>query len=384
MVVVVPTTVLLRQWQSRIVESLGLEPGLCGDSHLDNINSHRVTVYVIKSATTYLPGEVNVAARSGPVLLIADECHRYGAPTYAPGLDGPYSATLGLTATPDRPLDDSFEQEVSTRLGPVIYRCGYERALSDGVISPFMVARTALDLTFEERSAYESVSAKISEAAKKLCRIHNEVPGKALTLAQRLAKEEDDPLAKAYLALVQERAAKLYACESRTTFFQWIAANHLAPTPEPTLITVHETQTCDNFVTILRQMGVRTAAIHSNLDREAIKMTMKAFEEDALDVVISVKMLDEGIDVPGASLALIFSFPTSSRSLIQRLGRILRAAEGKPTALCILLYVRNTREEPSQRDLEDPDHFMNQVGSQLEDFSWPEQAQDLLDWIQAS
>jgi len=53
-VVVVPTTVLLRQWQNRVSTKLGIEPGLCGATHLDNLNNHRVTIYVIHSAVSYL------------------------------------------------------------------------------------------------------------------------------------------------------------------------------------------------------------------------------------------------------------------------------------------------------------------------------------------
>ena len=71
---------------------------------------------------------------------------------------------------------------------------------------------------------------------------------------------------------------------------------------------------------------------------------LKGFREGSYRAIVTSKVLDEGIDVPEASLGVIVSGTGSSREFIQRLGRLLRKSEGKGQARLIELVSRETSE----------------------------------------
>ena len=99
--VIVPTVVLLNQWRKEIAIWLGINEsdiGQCGGGGNDDLTDARITVYVVNSAAQYLTSDAGAVGRS--VLLVADECHRYGAEGFRAAIQGPFEATLGLSATP--------------------------------------------------------------------------------------------------------------------------------------------------------------------------------------------------------------------------------------------------------------------------------------------
>lgn len=123
--VIVPTADLLYQWQRAVAAWFGWDLsriGLSGDGHRDRVGRQAVTVYVAMSAAERLPIETTVASSAGPVLLVADECHRYGATGFSRALRAPFASTLGLSATPER-QDDGIEEHVIPNIGSVVCRC---------------------------------------------------------------------------------------------------------------------------------------------------------------------------------------------------------------------------------------------------------------------
>jgi superfamily II DNA or RNA helicase len=72
---------------------------------------------------------------------------------------------------------------------------------------------------------------------------------------------------------------------------------------------------------------------------------LRMFRRGQLDVLVTCRALDEGIDVPNASLAVIAASTASTRQRIQRLGRVLRPAPGKERALVYTIYATEVEKE---------------------------------------
>lgn len=95
---------------------------------------------------------------------------------------------------------------------------------------------------------------------------------------------------------------------------------------------------------LVSRAGVSAAIDHSKLHRDDREAAMRRFRTKQIQVLVAVTALDEGVDVPDAGVAVIAAGSRSRRQRIQRLGRVLRPAEGKE-ALVLTILVRNTPEE---------------------------------------
>ena len=88
-------------------------------------------------------------------------------------------------------------------------------------------------------------------------------------------------------------------------------------------------------------------------ERDYIK---KLFRTQRYQVLVAIKCLDEGIDIPSAKTAVIMASSTNPREYIQRIGRVIRQAPGKTEANIYDLIIRPDlnafRDSPSLLDLE--------------------------------
>lgn len=95
---------------------------------------------------------------------------------------------------------------------------------------------------------------------------------------------------------------------------------------------------------LVHRAHVPTALDHSELNGDVRTMAVESFRKGGVQVLVAVRALDEGVDVPDASVAVVAAGSRSRRQRIQRMGRVLRPAEGKQ-ALVLTVLVRNTPEE---------------------------------------
>ena len=139
------------------MQKWGLAAHLFGGG-VQSRSDHRVMVYVINSArnnlTIHAKKELSVGHR---IFLICDECHRYERPVnrrifdfVTPDiLSGDRYFCLGLSATPFGGTDDAV---LKTRLGAELFCYDFSNAVSDGVISGFLLFEIAADFLPDDAS----------------------------------------------------------------------------------------------------------------------------------------------------------------------------------------------------------------------------------------
>jgi RNA polymerase primary sigma factor len=160
--VLVPTRELQEQWVRVLVEQLpDVAVGRLGGGRQDELAECDVLVAIVHSAAAR-----SLRPRPGDV-LVADECHRYGAPTFAQALEDGFEHRLGLTATYERE-DDGVATHLRPFFGDVVFTLWYDRALADGVIAPFDIALGAVQLTPEEQQRYDDCGERMEKAARNL------------------------------------------------------------------------------------------------------------------------------------------------------------------------------------------------------------------------
>ena len=96
---------------------------------------------------------------------------------------------------------------------------------------------------------------------------------------------------------------------------------------------------------IRRAFGNVCGVYHSQMTKEARTRILSEFREEAFRILVSCKALDEGIDVPDANIGIVLSSTAVERQRIQRLGRLIRRAEGKATACLYYIYIRESTDD---------------------------------------
>ena len=109
---------------------------------------------------------------------------------------------------------------------------------------------------------------------------------------------------------------------------------------------------------VLSGEGVEVEAMHSGQPSAERRAILRDFESGVLRAVVAPQLLDEGVDVPAADLAIILAASRSRRQMIQRMGRVLRRKPDGRVARLVVVFVEGTVEDPA---LGAHDLFLNEV-----------------------
>jgi len=346
--VVVPTQALASQWVRELRSVLDIDPSLIAEEHSaapSPPSQPHVVVTVINTARTRLAERIADWESAGNrVLVVVDECHRAGSEHNSAVLTTEASYSLGLSATPER-TDGAHEQRIYPGIGDPVYRYPLLKALDDEVLAPLRSVNLYVDLTTGERGQWEGVGRDLGIA---LATLESQNPGITADPIQmwatisRLARL-DDPAAKRVVALVAERRSLLSNSTERRrctdAVLDWMVARG-----ERAMVFHESIESAELVAEGLRERGAAVVLDHSELPRAERTRSLDRFRRNTATYLVAVRSLDEGIDVPDAAVAVIAAGSRSPRQRIQRLGRILRASEGK-SALAVSILVRATPEE---------------------------------------
>jgi superfamily II DNA or RNA helicase len=236
---------------------------------------------------------------------------------------GIFKATLGLSATPERQYDEGFATFIAPVLGPLIYDYTYRDAANDAVISPFSLTNVHVEMLPDEEEKYRKLSRRISIASRK---------------ADPQATEPDEYLRR----LLQQRAAIYATATMRIPVAVRLVEIHRG---ERAVVFHERIDAANKILELLRQRGHRATIYHAGIGSVIRRDNLRLFRKGIFDVLVCCRALDEGINVPEASVAVIASSTASNRQRIQRLGRILRKAKGKDAATVYTLFATEEEEK---------------------------------------
>jgi len=275
-------------------------------------------------------------------LLIADECHHYGAEVWSRALEPEFQARLGLTATYSRD-DSGLESYLDPYFGGLCYQVGYEEALTDGVIAPFRIAFIGVAFSELERLEYEEAAERAGRYRRRLVNqwgLPAEPFGDFMRAVQRLRHAEIDEgskLAGFYLSAFSKR---------RQIMAESVAKQKSVRTLSPavaeagrTIIFAQTVRAAESAMHELRMSGHVGSVIEASMDRDERAEAFEAFERGDYTVVAAPRLLDEGVDVPAADLAIVLATSRSRRQLIQRMGRVIRRKPDGRSARLAILFV---------------------------------------------
>lgn len=347
--VLVPTVELARQWVNELELRLAVigdrrsRVGQLGDGRRDCLATHDVVVAVVNSARC-----IDVRPIRAGGLLVADECHRYGSAINHLALDQRFGRRLGLSGTYAREDDGNLEW-LDPYFGGTCFRLGYRRAVDEEVTARFSATFVGVKISADERACYNALTQEMRRLRARLVNGYD-VPGEpfeAFMLAiARLADGEGagSGLARAYRQAMLERRRLLADTPAKQ-----VALRALLPAIEASDRTIVFTQSiavAERATKLLVAGGLRAGLVHSGLPGPCRQEALSCFGRGGLKVICAPRVLDEGIDVPAADLAVVLGASRSRRQMIQRMGRVLRRKPDGRHARLAAVFVEETVEDP--------------------------------------
>lgn len=300
--IVVPTAALLEQWWEEAASYFDLE--------LDEINivtgSLRFRLGAINIAVLNTAAKLPAKMQEHKCFLIVDECHKAASEHFRSVLQVNSFASLGLSATPERPYDEGLRDVLVPALGSVIFTYDYAAALRDGVIVPFELRNVVFELEEDRQDEYDKLSKAIARSIS------------------RYGPEADETI-----ALFLKRARVLNLSLNRIRLALKLVATNRG---KRTLIFHEDIEACDLIYAVLTENGVRSGVYHSKMHLRAKAAMLRQYRKGEIDVLVTCRALDEGFNVPETELGIIAASTATRRQRIQRLGRVVRPAKGKAGA----------------------------------------------------
>ncbi len=321
--VVVPTIDLLDQWRRELEREFDVTVGQLGGGEQRVAD---VTVSTYDSA--YLRAD-DIGDRFG--LVVFDEVHHLGGEGYrdiARLLAAP--ARLGLTATFERP--DGAHEAVADLLGPLVHRVGVDD-LAGEHLAEYDIKRLEVALTEEERGVYERHQETFTDyLAQSNIRLTS-----GSDYQELVKRSGNDPRAREALLAKQRAREVMMNAERKVDRLATLLDRHRGD--RVIVFTAHT-----DLVYRLSERFLLPAITHETPASER-STVLEQFREGAYSRVVTANVLDEGVDVPDANVAVVLSGSGSEREFTQRLGRILRPTGDDGRALLYELVTEETAEE---------------------------------------
>jgi superfamily II DNA or RNA helicase len=301
----VPTRALLNQWLAELSRLYPGTIGCLGDGRQD---VQQLTVATFESAFRWMPRIGNRFE-----LLVVDEAHHFGCGVRDEALEMCVaSRRLGLSATPPSGPGLARLEEL---LGPIVYQLGVGD-LAGKWLADFdlVVLRVALDR--EERARYDADHRLFSELNRQFRSMHPAGTWQELVAA---ASQSTDGRA----ALRAWRRARRLASFTRA---KAAAVRALLSRHRDARVLVF---TADNAAAYAIAREHLIMPITCEIGRTERERALQEFRAGKLRALVSARVLNEGIDVPEADVAIIVGGTQGEREHVQRIGRLLRPSPGK-------------------------------------------------------
>lgn len=263
------------------------------------------------------------------LFFVGDECHHHSTDAMANAVPSA-KYKIGLSATPySSKIDAGYETDpvkvanLKSVYGEIVSEYNMANALGDGVLTPYNYHIVVVFLDYEEMDRYSELS---KEIAKLMSYEEGDPSSKLKDLIRRRNKIISNASGKvpALSELLKETSFKdkghslVYVGEGST-----LESEDISQFDQSQLQAVAD---------VMMKAGWKVSRFTANEGKVDRLNIMSNFKQGNIDALVSMRVLDEGIDIPVCKRAFILASTTNSRQFVQRRGRILRRAPGKKAA----------------------------------------------------
>jgi superfamily II DNA or RNA helicase len=243
--------------------------------------------------------------KPGSRMIIVDECHHFNRQNQIDYLPTSFRFRLGLSATP---YEFDEEKYLERYFGEIVFEFKLSEAIKQEYLCPYTYHPILIEFTENEAARYLEIIKKVTN--NKDLDSYGELDHLLETMVSKLTKLED---------VLKENSSKtfsLFYCGEGYVEFE----------------NGERIRQVDSLTMLLQKLGWRVGRITSADTPSERRGTIANLRAQNIDAIASMRILDEGIDIPDCRRAFILASQRQERQGIQRRGRVLRKSPGKESA----------------------------------------------------
>lgn len=296
-------------------------------------------IFIITTTATYISSKFqDPISKLTNLCLIVDEAHNFGSSEIQKFYLSNANFKLGLSATPDRYMDEEGTTAIFNYLGKIIYNFSLAKAIEMKMLTPYKYYPILVHLTENEQSEYIELSRKISKMSIFDDNNNDDIIKALLMKRAKIISGAENKISALKETLItnklEDSSFNLFYCAAKTTGDE---DNAMRMVEEVQLLVESLGMNVENFT-----------AMDSPSQEERSNLILH-LKKQYINGLVAIRCLDEGVDIPDIKRAFILSSSSNPKEFIQRRGRVLRKAKNKEFAeiydFLVVPYGYNTDEE---------------------------------------
>ncbi len=291
-------------------------------------NKYRTAIVFTTHATASDTKFINIVEKNKydtKILFVCDEVHAIGSQKQKNALLDIYEYRIGLSATPERMYDQGGTNVIRDYFG----NASFEFTIADALntINP-LTGRPFLN-----RFKYYPIFVELNAAENR----------KYMKLSQQIyiIKNQEDPDEEELQRLYDRRANIAKNAKNKLGKLDELLDKMHPQNIRDTIMFLSDKQIQEAFL-IMSKKGIKRSKITEaesaskvvNLEGDTERQNIiSQFVKNQIQILVGIKCLDEGIDIPNARIAILLSNSTNPREYVQRVGRVIRQAPNKPESI---------------------------------------------------
>lgn len=344
-IIVVPTQALASQWEKE-VRSFNFQDVISTYSDSDwkesinryttrtIFNPNKSIVIITTYATFNKKHFQSLLAKIKGVkdfVYIADEAHNLGAASSLKCLPTNIIKRIGLSATPERIYDEIGSSEMydffDSQPPAYTYRFTMKQAIDGKILCPYEYTPIFVHLTEDEMEEYKKIT-------RDLCKFIDSKTGKYSDKASTLLLKRKRIIHKAEnkKIAVEQLISDLQQRKKLDYTFVFVPEGYEPDysTKESYDLESDDIHIIDEYADMFKESGYTYHKYLGGL--KDAKGVLSSFAKGDIKILLSMKCLDEGVDIPRAENAIFCSSTGNPRQFVQRRGRVLRTHKDKKKA----------------------------------------------------
>ena len=345
--IIVPQQDLIDQWEKEIRTEYGsnciirkissLEPDWSGQldrlvsAYQRNVMTNEGRIFLLATIQTASGDNFRrIISRLSPeqLTMVIDEVHHSGANEFSKVFRINAGVRLGLSATPERNWDDEGNQRIFDFFGPQFYDYPIADAIRDGNLTVYRYEVHPAALTSTEKEEFRRFSQRIQVLISKAKKRYPFLVSRSVPQVMQYLDQVDDGISPQLRSLYLSRVNLMKKASNKVRVLQDILKHYPL---KRCIIYCNDLEHLDECRKAVFEEGFDPVEYSSRVDPSQRKTIRASFEDEEgpSRILVAVKCLDEGVDIPTCDSAILIASSKSSREFIQRRGRVLRKHPSK-------------------------------------------------------